>query len=67
MPFGCRNATAVIQRIVDNVLNDANLDHCACAYVDDIIIHSNSTQNHIRDVKAVLAAFAAVGLRVHPA
>jgi hypothetical protein len=53
MPFGCRNATAVFQRIVDKVLHDANSNHCASAYVDDIIIYSNSTQDHIRDVKAV--------------
>ena len=67
MPFGFKNATAAFQRVMDTVLRDAGLTHCAAAFVDDVIIYSSSMEEHVQHVDAVLRALAAVGLRVHPA
>ena len=64
--YGLRNATAEFQKVMDTVLGEAGLDHCAWAYVDDVLIASPDMETHIKDVQAVLAALHAVGLRVHP-
>jgi hypothetical protein len=66
MCYGLRNATAVFQATMDKVLGDAGLNHCAGAYVDDVMIASPDLATHITDVEAVLQALHKVGLRVHP-
>jgi len=66
MPYGLRNATAEFQIVMDKVLGDAGLDHCAFAFVDDLLVASPDMESHQRDVQAVLKALHAVGLRVHP-
>lgn len=53
MPFGLTNAPATCQMMVNDALR-AHLDHTAVAYLDDILIHSKTEQDHIRHVKEVL-------------
>ena len=66
LPFGWKNSTVVFQRIMDTVLGDAGLTHCAQAFVDDVLIASPDFETHIKDVQAVLAALNAAGLKAHP-
>ena len=66
LPFGWKNSTAVFQRIMDKVLGEAGLSHCAQAFVDDVLIASPDFETHLKDVQAVLAALHAAGLRAHP-
>ena len=66
MNYGLTGAPAVLQRIMDAELAAAGLTHCAEAFLDDLICHSNSEEDHLRDVAAVLDMLAAVGLRAHP-
>ena len=49
--FGLMNAGATIQRLLDQVLE--GLD-CVFVYVDDILIASNTLQEHETEVRAVL-------------
>jgi hypothetical protein len=53
MPFSLTNAPATCQEIINNALNDC-LDDYAIAYLDDILIYSNSKEEHIRHMKEVL-------------
>ncbi|KAL1261171.1 hypothetical protein QQF64_008998 [Cirrhinus molitorella] len=51
MPFGVHGVAATFQRLVDQVLR--GLDNCAVAYIDDIVIFSETwepTLRHLADV-----------------
>lgn len=51
MPFGLHGATATFQRLVDQVLR--GLDGCAAAYIDDIIIFSETWEQHLEHLTGV--------------
>lgn len=53
MPFGLTNAPAVFQTLVNDVLRDM-LNHFIVVYLDDILIFSNSQEEHTQHVRAVL-------------
>ena len=52
MPFGLTNAPATFQRLMDTVMAGLKWS-TLLVYLDDIIIFSNSFENHIRDLKTV--------------
>lgn len=52
MPFGLKTAPATFQRAMDNVLRGLQGIHCL-VYLDDIIIYSNSLQEHIEKLRKV--------------
>ena len=54
MPFGLRNAPATFQRLMDKILKP----HTAFtqAYLDDVIIFSNSLNDHLQHVQIVMDA-----------
>ena len=66
MPYCLRNASAHFQRVMDTELALAGLDHCAVAFIDDVLIWSGSPEQHEKDVAAVLDMLQACGLRAHP-
>ncbi len=45
MPFGLTNAPVVFQRFINKVLGNL-LDVCAVGYIDDILIYSDSVDQH---------------------
>ncbi len=65
MPFGLRNAPATFQRLMDDVLGDAYWKW-AMAYLEDIVIYSDSIKDHIKHLGDVLERLAKAGLTVHP-
>lgn len=38
LPFGLKNAPAIFQRILSNIIRRNNLDECCINYIDDILI-----------------------------
>ena len=66
MPYGLKNASAKFQRVMDYELAKAGLDHCARAYIDDVLIFSSSPEEHLKQVAAVLDMLHSCGLRAHP-
>ena len=66
MPYGSKNSVYEFQKVMDKVLREAGLTSCAWAYVDDVLIASETLEDHIKEVEAVLQALHNVGLRVHP-
>uniref|UniRef100_A0A671UEB7 Gypsy retrotransposon integrase-like protein 1 n=1 Tax=Sparus aurata TaxID=8175 RepID=A0A671UEB7_SPAAU len=62
MPFGVRNAPATFQRLVNIVLS--GLSGCE-AYLDDIVIYSNSWHEHIRQLKAVFTRLCDANLTLN--
>ncbi|KAL1269106.1 hypothetical protein QQF64_031395 [Cirrhinus molitorella] len=53
MPFGLANCPSVFQSFMNDIFRDM-LDRWVIVYIDDILIYSNSLQEHIQHVRAVL-------------
>ncbi|KAK3505726.1 hypothetical protein QTP70_020347 [Hemibagrus guttatus] len=54
MPFGLTNAPAVFQALINGVFRDL-LGRGVIAYIDDILVYSTSMEDHMRQVREVLA------------
>ncbi|XP_044133676.1 uncharacterized protein LOC122926366, partial [Bufo gargarizans] len=64
MPFGMKNAPATFQRMVDQLLG--GLQSFACAYLDDIAIHSDTWEAHLEHIGVVLDRIRGAGLTLKP-
>ncbi|KAK3548331.1 hypothetical protein QTP70_010185 [Hemibagrus guttatus] len=49
MPFGLTNAPAVFQALINGVFQDL-LGKWVIAYIDDILVYSNSPEEHVLHV-----------------
>jgi len=65
MPFGLTNAPATFQSLVNNTLRDY-LDIFCMAYLDNILIYSDTLEEHKEHVKKVLRALQDRKLSVAP-
>ncbi|KAK3554436.1 hypothetical protein QTP70_023034 [Hemibagrus guttatus] len=54
MPFGLTNAPAVFQALINEVFRDL-LGRSVIAYIDDILVYSASMEEHVIQVREVLA------------
>ena len=63
MPFGLTNAPASFQDLVNHTLKQY-LDFSVIAYMDDILIYSQTEEEHIQHVKQVLAKLKEASLYV---
>ena len=59
MPFGLKGAPATFQRLIDHVIHGLN---CAAAYLDDLIIFSESWETHLTHLRMVLERLHQAGL-----
>lgn len=62
LPFGLSNGPASFQRYINDVLNQS-LDHFCTAYLDDILVYSDSKKEHREHVCYVLQALRDAGLQ----
>ncbi|KAK3253478.1 hypothetical protein CYMTET_37274 [Cymbomonas tetramitiformis] len=63
MPFGAAGATAAFIRVMDYELRA--LTHCTVTYVDDIVVYSDTAEQHLKDVETVLRTLGDAGIRLH--
>ena len=67
LPYGLKNGPAALQRIMDREIGTAGLrDVCTC-FIDDLLVHSKTAEEHLAHVCAVLDMLKACGLKAHPA
>jgi hypothetical protein len=61
LPFGLKNATAIYQRFMDQLLGSL---HCTAAlvYIDDVIVYSETWPEHMAHLRQLLEAAAKYGL-----
>eukprot|EP00731_Ephydatia_muelleri_P007558 Em0003g1806a len=64
MPFGLRNAAQTFQRFIDQVLRGL---HCTYVYIDDVLIFSQTAEEHVNHVRQVLQRLHDHGVVINPA
>jgi len=65
MPFGLANTPADFQRFINETLTPF-LDHFTSAYLDDILIYSDTMEEHTRHVHRVLERLTDASLHLKP-
>lgn len=64
MPFGLTNAPASFQRLMEIVLKDA-IDNCVCVYLDDVVIFSNSFEEHMLHLRMIFEKLKIANLKMN--
>lgn len=63
LPFGLKNAPSIFQRAIDDILRE-DIGKICHVYIDDIIIFSDTEQNHIYDIDKILKKLLNANMRV---
>lgn len=63
LPFGLHGAPATFQRMMDHVLQGG--EECSAAYLDDVVIFSNTWTEHIQHLKQTLEKIQGAGLTLN--
>ena len=64
MPFGLKNAPSVFQRMMSTIM--ADLTTFAAAYIDDLVIFSETFQDHMKHLRVVFQRLEETGLKLKP-
>ena len=65
MPFSLCNAPVTFQRLMQNCLGELNLTY-ALIYLDDIVIFSDTKEEHVKHLAAIFEWFWEHGLKLKP-
>ena len=63
IPFGLRNSPPAFQRYINQILGDLKGAICD-PYLDDILVHSVTFEEHVQDLKKVLCRLLARGVKL---
>ncbi|MBW0498481.1 hypothetical protein O181_038196 [Austropuccinia psidii MF-1] len=64
MPFGIKNAPAHFQRMMDTIFQEEILEGCMVVYIDDLIIYSETGEDHVKYIDRVLSKCTPINLKV---
>ena len=65
MAFGLTNAPATFQRLMERCMGELNLRECLI-FLDDILIFSDTFEEHIKRIEAVFSRLHEHGLKLKP-
>src|SRR5262249_47952267 len=65
MPFRLKNARATYQRLVNKIFARL-IGHNIEAYVDNMVVKSGKTEDHVSDLKEVFEVLRANGMKLNP-
>src|SRR5579871_5749449 len=65
MPFGLTNAPATFQTLINSILTPF-IDKFVLVYLDDILVYSNSEEEHLKHLKLVFKALQKHELYARP-
>lgn len=63
MPFGLKNAPAIFQRCVNDILHEY-IGKFAYVYIDDVLIFSNNYEDHLEHVSTIIQALNRANMKV---
>ena len=66
MPFGLKNAGATYQRLV-NMMFKEKLGDTMEVYIDDMVVKSKKTEDHLQDLKAAFDILDEYNMKLNPA
>ncbi|MBW0528887.1 hypothetical protein O181_068602 [Austropuccinia psidii MF-1] len=64
MPFGSKNAPAHFQRMMDTIFQEEVLKGWMVVYIDDIIIYSDTREDHVQYIDRVLSKCIPINLEI---
>ena len=64
LPFGLCNSPSTFQRLMQQVLGELYMK-CSTVYLDDILIYSDSYEEHLRHLELVFAKLKRYGLKLN--
>ena len=64
MPFGLKNAPSEFQNIMNDILN--HFSHFTIVYIDDVLIYSNSIEEHWKHLNSFFKKIKTNGLVLSP-
>lgn len=64
MPFGLQGAPATFQRLMDQLL--MGVSEFAAAYLDDVVVFSQTWEEHVAHLHHVLSLIESAGLTINP-
>ncbi|MBW0481976.1 hypothetical protein O181_021691 [Austropuccinia psidii MF-1] len=64
MPFGIKNALAHFQRMMDRILEEEILKGWMVVYIDDIIIYSETWEDHVQYIDRFLIKCTPINLKI---
>ncbi|MBW0523517.1 hypothetical protein O181_063232 [Austropuccinia psidii MF-1] len=64
MPFGIKNAPAHFQRMMDTIFQEEILEFWMAVYIDDIIIYSETWEDHVQYIYRVLSKCTPINLKI---
>ena len=65
MPFGLKNGPASFQRLMDQVLGEMKWK-CSMVYIDDIIVYSDTVDQHFQHLEELFQRLRANGITLNP-
>ena len=65
MPMGALNSSSTMQALMALILRGLPPEHVVC-FLDDILVASNTMEDHLQHLDAVLCALARAGLKLNP-
>ena len=69
MPFGLKNAPTVFQRVMQLVLHGLKPEEgpdYVSAYLDDVLVFSETLEEHLGHLRSVMGRLGAAGLKLKP-
>ncbi|MBW0480986.1 hypothetical protein O181_020701 [Austropuccinia psidii MF-1] len=64
IPFGIKNAPAHIQRMINTIFQEEILDCWIVVYIDEIIIYSETWEDHVQYIERDLKNFTTINLKI---
>lgn len=63
MPFGLKNAPAIFQRAIDDVLRD-HIGKICYVYIDDVIVFGKTLEEHLQNLNIILKTLNEANLKI---
>ncbi|MBW0541646.1 hypothetical protein O181_081361 [Austropuccinia psidii MF-1] len=64
IPFGIKNAPVHFQRMMDTIFQEEILEGWMVVYIDDIIIYSETWEDHVQYIDRVISKFTPIHLKI---